>query len=225
MIPFVDRDSLVACHPPSRDDHGLCSCRCLTLSLAHASGALSSASLPLSAFARCLPNQRLSASFTCTPVRADQLASRGRELITSIGHSRWHRLQAIAAAANVAFEPVQNFSVMKAMNDPGTAKAPYWRARPCSRVTTEFLSKFPGGTVPAFESMDGKVCLTECSAIADYSQSSFHYCREKILCLMTVACTNPESELIPTDAGEAAQVRNWLLICEAEVIAQLFSCM
>jgi hypothetical protein len=48
---------------------------------------------------------------------------KSQELITWLGHSRWNRLQAIAAAANVALEPVQNFSVMKAMKDPGMAEA------------------------------------------------------------------------------------------------------
>jgi glutathione S-transferase len=32
-----------------------------------------------------------------------------------------------------------------------------------------------------------------------------------------VATINPESGLMPSDLGQAAEVRNWLFICEAEV--------
>ncbi len=35
--------------------------------------------------------------------------------------------------------------------------------------------------------------------------------------LPSVASTNPESGLMPSSPGQAAEVRNWLFICEAEV--------
>ena len=35
--------------------------------------------------------------------------------------------------------------------------------------------------------------------------------------LIAVASTHPESGLMGTDASEAAQIRNWLHVCESEV--------
>ena len=40
---------------------------------------------------------------------------------------------------------------------------------------------------------------------------------KKLDARLVVACMTPESGLMPPDAGEAAEVRNWLFICESEV--------
>ncbi|KAK4688121.1 glutathione S-transferase, partial [Tremellales sp. Uapishka_1] len=101
-------------------------------------------------------------------------------------HSRWTRLQAVARASNVVFDHQKEPGMREAMSDKA------------------FLAKFPMGMFPAFESADGKVKITECSAICDY-----------------IACLTPESGLMPTDPALAAQVRSWLLVCEAEIIAPL----
>jgi len=91
------------------------------------------------------------ASFTCIQVSRSYQEARPRlTCLLCSGHSRWTRLQALAAAANVQFDHVKDFGARKAMTDP------------------DFLSKYPMGMVPAFESADGKTHITECSAICDY---------------------------------------------------------
>jgi elongation factor 1-gamma len=71
--------------------------------------------------------------------------------------------------------------------------------------TPEFLAKFPLGKVPAFESADGSLLLTEGHAIARY-----------------VAESGPRAaQLVGADAATRALVEQWACFSEQELAANL----
>lgn len=71
-----------------------------------------------------------------------------------------------------------------------------------SNRSPEFLSKFPLGKVPAFETTDGSVRLFESDAIAQF-----------------IAESGPAStQLLGRDAAERAQIRQWIIFGEGELM-------
>ena len=72
------------------------------------------------------------------------------------------------------------------------------------------------------DSTDGKVRLTEARAIIDYSRSSLDtVCR---LISMAVAASKPESNLMPKDPAQAAQVSEFMNAADMDIIGPLTVC-
>ncbi|ORY23560.1 hypothetical protein BCR39DRAFT_549190 [Naematelia encephala] len=102
------------------------------------------------------------------------------KLIGSAGNPRVSRVLAAAALAGVELDFDSSFTMSS-----------NWK-------TTEFLQKFPLGTLPVLE--DGEFRLSESAAIAEY-----------------VASLGPNQTILPSDPKELALVHQWMSLADQEI--------